>query len=361
MKKLLALILCLFLCLPALADSGMPNLVTVDFGPFTMSIGENDYYGIADTMTSNAIYAEVYKDYYLTGNTVTNMNVIYSADDIAAQIASVNGIENYGKLVLHEAGAQLQAAGYVFSNAQLQYAQFENNIGFIAYSYSLAAANAPEQAVFLHAGQVIHCRSARENYIFSLTSNNEEEMEILGAYVATVAFKDDSTAATEKSVVDFGTFTLELGPNDHYEIADEMTSGAVYTIIRPNYDPNAVYTSNINLVWDRMDYTNTIKLYGPEKYAQMVQEAAVPQYESMNIKSSNIQVLRATLEDDMYASIASIDLDYTGAGVDLVTTIYQMQVFFFKGAAGTYAFTATGISMEELETFAQYIDSFVLK
>ena len=173
----------------------------------------------------------------------------------------------------------------------------------------------------------------------------------------------DSLTQSAKTThtVDFGTFTMELGENDLYEVADEMTSNAVYTIIYPDYDPNATTTDNINVVWSAASIDAELTTYGAETYAQMVLLAANEQFAALNITMSNAQVLAALYENGEYVSISYCELDYTGAGVELVTPQYQMQYYNTSEDGGTYIFTISTTSYERLEELSAYIDNVVFK
>lgn len=166
---------------------------------------------------------------------------------------------------------------------------------------------------------------------------------------------------TELYTVDFGAFTMNLGANDYYEVAEEMTANSVYAIIYPNYDPTATTFDNINVTWLDLDLGALLPLYGAESYAQAVLEAAIPQYEAMGIQVNAPQLLSALYEDDVFASITYCELDYTGAGVDLVSPMYQMQVYFCLGESGAYVFTFSSTSMEQLEALSAYVDGVVIK
>lgn len=169
------------------------------------------------------------------------------------------------------------------------------------------------------------------------------------------------TEAAELYTIDFGTFTMDLAENDYYEVAEEMTANTVYAIIYPNYDPTATTFDNINITWMDMDIAPVIQLAGAEPYAKLVLEAAAPQYEAMGIKMNNAEVLSAIFEENVYVTISYCELDYAGAGVDLVSPLYQMQVYFCQGEGGSYVFTFSSTSMEQLEALSAYVDGVVFK
>lgn len=161
--------------------------------------------------------------------------------------------------------------------------------------------------------------------------------------------------------VDFGDFTMELDSTDYYETAAKANN-SVLALVYPSYDPTAVTADNFNIVWSATDATAEITLYGGiEKYASLVLASAEAQYTAMGIKMADAQVLNAFFENGIGLTISSYTLDYTGAGVDLVSPLYQMQVYYCKGEAGTYIFSFTATSMEALETLSAYMDTVEFK
>lgn len=161
--------------------------------------------------------------------------------------------------------------------------------------------------------------------------------------------------------IDFGDFTMDLYGNDYYEMAAEKASNTVYAIVYPAYDETSATHNNFNIVWSEMDATAEITLYGAANYASLVQMAAQQQYKSMGINMTDLQVLSATFEDGVGAFITTANLDYTGMGYDVITPQYQLQTYYCMGDAGTYIFTFTATTMEELEALSSYLDSVVFK
>lgn len=158
---------------------------------------------------------------------------------------------------------------------------------------------------------------------------------------------------------DFGAFTIDLAETDYYQVAEEMTDNAVYLQVYPGYDPSNTTHPNFNVVWSSEDPTATINLYGAENYAKLGQQAAQQQYEQMGITVSDAQVLSAVFEDGVGAFFTVSTLDYTGMGLDLVTPVYQLQVFMCMGDAGTYLFTFSADTLEKVEEISAYLDTVV--
>ena len=171
----------------------------------------------------------------------------------------------------------------------------------------------------------------------------------------------EEPAEVAAETTDFGDFTMVLGANDVFQIAPQKTSNAVHAIVYPNYDDTAESHSNINVVWVNADAAGEINLYGVANYAALIMQAAEQQYTAMGIKMTDAQVLSAVFENNTAIFVTSANLDYTGAGYDLVTPQCQIQAYFCKGDAGTYIFTCTATSMEDLQAMSAYLDTVQFK
>jgi len=169
----------------------------------------------------------------------------------------------------------------------------------------------------------------------------------------------ETAVAPAMHTFDFGVFMIDLAETDVYQVAEEMTDNAVYLQVYPDYDPSKTMHPNFNFVWTAQDPTMAIKLYGAENYAKLGQEAAKQQYEQMGIAVNDAQVLSATFEDDIGAFFTVSTLDYTGMGIELVTPVYQLQVFMCMGDAGTYIFTFSADTLEKVEEISAYLDTVV--
>ena len=167
--------------------------------------------------------------------------------------------------------------------------------------------------------------------------------------------------ATEPTMhtFDFGVFMIDLAETDVYQVAEELSDNALYLQVYPDYNPNNVMHPNFNFVWTSQDPSAIIKLYGAENYAKLAQEQAKAQYEQMGIAVTDAQVLSATFEDDIGAFFTVSTRDYTGMGVDLVSPVYQLQVFMCMGDAGTYIFTFSADTLEKVEAISAYLDTVV--
>lgn len=362
MKKLISLVLCLMLALPAFA---LAESTTVDFGTFAMELGPNDRYEVADAMTESQLYAIIYPNYDPNATFTNSINVVWSARDLAAEIKSVGGMEQYAQYVMQSAEQQYKASGITMSNGAVLSAQMDSATAVSLTTYTLDYTGAGVDMVAdLYQLQVLFFNGAADNYIFTLTAHTQEEVMALSAYLDTLTFKTEkpTTAPAESSTEDFGAFTMTVSSNDYYEVADAMTSNAVYLMLYPDYFLTGSTTNNINVVYTEDNLALQLLLVGGiEKYAELMLQQAATQYDSMGIKMSDAQVLYAAKEDGKAAIIISSNLDYSGAGIDLTLTLYQMTGMFMNTSAGDYIFTLTADSMDKLSEMTDYLDSVQFK
>lgn len=162
--------------------------------------------------------------------------------------------------------------------------------------------------------------------------------------------------------IDFGYFTMDLGENDQYQVAAERASNTVYAMIYVDYDRANTTHDTINVVWSTDDVQGEIEMVGGiQKYAELVLQNAEAQYTTMGIKMTDAQVLSAIFEEQVGATVTSCTMNYTAAGVDLVTPLYQMQVFYCMEEASTYILTLTSASFEKLQSMLSYLDTIEFK
>ena len=155
---------------------------------------------------------------------------------------------------------------------------------------------------------------------------------------------------------------MEVGVNDYYEVADTMSEGAAFLILYPDYLTTGQTTNNLNAVHTEENLALQLLLVGGiENYGKLVLQQTVPQYEAVGIKMTNPQLLYAATEDDLGVIIISSDLDYSGAGIDLTLTLYQMIGMFMNTSSGSYVFTLTAESMDALQEMSGYLDSVQFK
>lgn len=167
-------------------------------------------------------------------------------------------------------------------------------------------------------------------------------------------------AATEPATypVDFGDFTMTLKETDLYQQGVKQ-DGQVMAQIYPDYDENAMFTNNLGIGWLKDDYGVYLSQTDPAEFAQSLVDEAVAQFAGIGLICDNAQVHEAVYADDVMSITYSVDVDYTPMGIDLCVTLWQQQIYLCDTEWGTYFFTMTAASMEELDIMDYYLDSIV--
>lgn len=158
---------------------------------------------------------------------------------------------------------------------------------------------------------------------------------------------------------DFGDFTMDVYEDMFYDDDYDKISGQPYFYLYQDYDPNEVFTKNLNIVWlsDSFDVNDI----DPSAYAQQVLDGSIDALAQQNITVSNPSVLYADYsEQDGKPAITIIlfmTMDCTGAGVDLVVDQYTLQGMCSDPAFGTYYFTITTDSLDDTVPLMEVMDS----
>lgn len=181
MKKLLSLILCLMMLLPAMAMAEaevVPELYTIDFGYFTMDLGAADYYQIAAERQDNTAYAIVYPNYDQTNPNPSNINVVWSSDNFSLQV-KLFGASLYAQSMLQSTSNLYQSMGYTMSNSQIHSATLEGDVFSTMFSYDLSAGT---QTLSMYQLQNYYFCGDEGVYAFTITATSMEELESLTPY-----------------------------------------------------------------------------------------------------------------------------------------------------------------------------------
>lgn len=158
---------------------------------------------------------------------------------------------------------------------------------------------------------------------------------------------------------DFGDFTMDIYEDMFYDDDYDKISGQPYFYLYQDYDPNAAFTKNLNIVWlsDSFD----VHSIDPSAYAQQVLDGSVSALSQQNIAVSNPSVLYADYANQdgktAITIIFSMTMDYTSAGVDLVMDQYTLQGMCSDPAFGTYYFTITTDNIEDTRPLMEVMDS----
>lgn len=168
----------------------------------------------------------------------------------------------------------------------------------------------------------------------------------------------ETETTTLTQTIDLIDLTMDIGPNDLYEVAPTKADNQVFAIIYPNYDATAMSHANINLVWSSANAAAEIAAAGGiETYGQDYLQQIVDVFASMGIVANDAQLLGASFEEDYGVMYTYMLLDYTGAGVALTLDQYQMQVYLCDETEGTYIVTLTASTPEEMAALLPYLET----
>lgn len=179
---------------------------------------------------------------------------------------------------------------------------------------------------------------------------------ILCLMLCVPAFAMAETAEPAWYDIDFGPFSMLLKDTDAYQVAGETPAdGQVFAQIVPDYDPTALMPDNINFVWSSGDDTDLIRLTGPEAYAEAILSNILQNLQTYGIKVMESAVLGANHDGNLVTITTYVKLDYTGAGIDVVTEQYQTQVYYCFGEKGTWIVTLTSTTTDGLLGLCDYL------
>ncbi|MBQ8954489.1 MAG: hypothetical protein IJ048_10265 [Clostridia bacterium] len=163
----------------------------------------------------------------------------------------------------------------------------------------------------------------------------------------------DAAPQIAAEAIDFGDFTMELDPEMPGEIYDKV-SGEMLFQIYPAYRVNGDESSNVNCVWvdEAMDFDAFADETAQAQLAEELLQNVLAGFEEANMKTDDLTVLLYGLveQDGVpgFAVVYSVDVDYSGMGIDLQATLYQELAYLSDEAFGTYIFTATAVDMDTL-------------
>ena len=169
---------------------------------------------------------------------------------------------------------------------------------------------------------------------------------------AALAESDDMITA-ELLTLDMGDFTMNVFNIDAVQLG-EKADGALWARIYPAYNENAAFHDTIQIVWYATDLTETIDMLGPELYGNAMLSNMLDNYTVAGIAATNPQLLSAQAKDGQLVLLHCMDMDYSGMGLDLQVTMWQLQQYYMT-ADGTYCFTMTADSRTDLDLLVLYL------
>lgn len=159
-------------------------------------------------------------------------------------------------------------------------------------------------------------------------------------------------------VLNFGDFNLDVDLDWPGAVGDKV-DGEVYLMFFPNYDDAAQTHANINVVWQ--DVVADVTTIDPTEFAEAQLDGCVAEYENSGIAVNNLELLTADCEElsgiPALTYMLYMECDYSKAGVDLTTSLITGQVVISQPGIGTYIFTVTAGSMEEMAELANILNT----
>lgn len=162
--------------------------------------------------------------------------------------------------------------------------------------------------------------------------------------------------------VEFDDFTITLNATDALQ-KGEKANGQVLFMLYPDYDETSTMHPNINGVWTSEDVSDMGNVT-PTDFGNLVLQQSVQGLAAQGVAVSNEALLAAERDEetDSMTLIMSYDADYTAVGLDLKVTLYMMQLYVpLGGDTGSYIFTLTGSSMEDVDALLNKLDTIEFK
>lgn len=162
--------------------------------------------------------------------------------------------------------------------------------------------------------------------------------------------------------VEFDDFTITLNATDALQ-KGEKSNGQVLFMLYPDYDETSTMHPNINGVWTSEDVSDMGNVT-PTDFGNLVLQQSVQGLAAQGVAVSNEALLAAERDEETGSMtlIMSYDADYTAVGLDLKVTLYMMQLYVpLGGDTGSYIFTLTGSSMEDVDALLNKLDTIEFK
>lgn len=162
--------------------------------------------------------------------------------------------------------------------------------------------------------------------------------------------------------VEFDDFTITLNATDALQ-KGEKSNGQVLFMLYPDYDETSTMHPNINGVWTSEDVSDMGNVT-PTDFGNLVLQQSVQGLAAQGVAVSNEALLAAERDEETGSMtlIMSYDADYTAVGLDLKVTLYMMQLYVpLGGDTGSYIFTLTGSSMEDVDALLNKLDAIEFK
>ena len=163
----------------------------------------------------------------------------------------------------------------------------------------------------------------------------------------------ETAAPVETIDYDFGDFTLTF--------PDEITSGAPFVTLYQMDDLEDAFSSNLNVVWT--EDASDLSAADPAATAQSIVDGVVASLAQQGIVATNPTILAATMDEvggkPALSVIYSMDMDYSGAGVDLQVNVTYIQGIVSEEGLGTYTFTIGTDNIDGCQSLIDIVNTTV--
>ena len=95
---------------------------------------------------------------------------------------------------------------------------------------------------------------------------------------------------------DFDDFTIDVPAGAVVQQGEKVANSPFFTAY-PNYDPNAAFADNYNIVWSQEDFSALFAQGSAEALAQQLFDATVSTYALMGVPVTDAQVLAAAYDE----------------------------------------------------------------
>ena len=171
--------------------------------------------------------------------------------------------------------------------------------------------------------------------------------------LSTAALAETSTEITaEATVYDLGDLTIGVPAGAVVQQGEKVANSPFFTAY-PNYDPNAAFADNYNIVWSQEDFSALFAQMSADDLAQQLFDTTVSGYALMGISATDAQVLAAAYDESgesfTYYSTMTVDFSGLGLGEDAEMTLHQVQMLIDLGEESCYIFTFSSTSSDGME------------
>ena len=161
--------------------------------------------------------------------------------------------------------------------------------------------------------------------------------------LSTAALAETSTEIiAEATVYDLGDLTIGVPAGAVVQQGEKVANSPFFTAY-PNYDPNAAFADNYNIVWSQEDFSALFAQGSAEALAQQLFDTTVSTYALMGVPVTDAQVLAAAYDESgetfTYYSTMTVDFSGLGLGENAVITLHQVQMLVDMGEENGYVFT----------------------